>query len=60
MTINERLFVSGLLEDFDSSIRTRDRETAITVLNRVDVTREQAAETVEAIFANPTKYGFPV
>jgi hypothetical protein len=59
MTVNERLFVAGLLADFDAAIDRGDREKAIDVLCRVDLDQSQAASTVDTTLANPEKYGYP-
>ncbi len=55
MTVNERLFVAGLMDQFDAAIAAGDRQGAIDVLSRVDV----GAGTVDAILENPGKYGYP-
>lgn len=58
MTVNERLFAAGLLEDFDSAIEIADRATAVEMLARVDIA-DQAEWIVDTTLANPAKYGFP-
>ncbi len=35
MTVNERLFVSGLMDEFDAAARDRDRDAMIAVLMKV-------------------------
>lgn len=59
MTVNERLFVAGLLDDCDSAIIARDRRRAIEILGEVDMDEASAAQTVDATLTNPSKYGFP-
>jgi hypothetical protein len=59
MTVNERLVVAGLLDDFEGAVRRWDKEAALAVLQQVEMSREEALETVDAIFANPAFYGFP-
>ena len=59
MTVNERLFVAGLLQQFDSAIDSSDRQRAIELLLRVAMSDAGAAETVDAVLANPAKYGYP-
>jgi hypothetical protein len=59
MTINERLFVAGLLEDFDSAVGAGDCKAAIDVLHKIDLDERQAGQTVDAVLAEPSKYGFP-
>jgi hypothetical protein len=47
MTVNERLFVAGTLEEFDVAIRKGEREFAVALLRAVDL--ETAEQTVDAI-----------
>jgi len=55
MTVNERLFVSGKLSRFDFAIRMGWRWWAIRILRSVDL--ETPERTVDAILADPTRYG---
>lgn len=58
MTVNERLAVAGLLKAFDKAVRMRDREGAIDILRRVELSAEQAGQTTDTIFASPARYGY--
>ena len=58
MTLNERLFAAGILEQFDTAARRRDRARMISLLLTVDVGQSKAECTVEAILANPSFYGY--
>ena len=58
MTTNERLFAAKLLDQFDDSIRARDRELAASILQRVGLTRWHAEQVAETILANPKTYGY--
>lgn len=58
MTVNERLFTCGLIDRWDAAARARKREEMIAVLCEVALTKEQAAWSVDAVLANPAKYGF--
>ena len=58
MTVNERLFVAGLLEAWGSAIRAGDRRAAVDVLGQVDLA-DQAESIVDTTLADPEKYGFP-
>lgn len=40
MTVNERLFVSGLLDSFDSAIANKDVDRVIKILKEVELTEE--------------------
>jgi hypothetical protein len=57
MTVNERLFVAGLLGTFDTAARARDKSRMIEILLQVQLSPDQAQETVKAILNNPAKYG---
>jgi hypothetical protein len=56
MTVNERLYVSGLIGAFDAAARSRDRAKMIRILERVDV--PEAYRTADAIIADPERYGY--
>lgn len=58
MTINERLFHVGIMNEFDAAILSRDQDEAIALLQRVELSREEAMATVTAILENPCKYGY--
>jgi hypothetical protein len=58
MTVNERLVVSGLTDEFDWAVRRRDRHTMIAILRKVAVTEKGAAQTADAILADPSSYGY--
>lgn len=58
MTVNERLFVCGLLAQFETAAKQRKRDEMIAVLLRVAMTREQATHTTASILLNPTSYGY--
>lgn len=59
MTVNERLFAAGLVEQFDAAISSGDRQRAIEILVQVSLSDVSAGETVDAVLANPEKYGYP-
>jgi hypothetical protein len=58
MTVNEGLFVSGLRDEFDAAARDRDRDAMIAVLMKVALTPKGAAQTTDAILADPSHYGY--
>ena len=58
MTVNERLLSRGLLNEFEDAVQERSRSRMIEILSRVEMTRQQSEETVDAILVNPRKYGF--
>lgn len=56
MTVNERLFARGLLDRWDNAVRARDRDAMIRIMREVEV--DQPESTVDAVLAQPAKYGF--
>lgn len=59
MTVNERLSSAGLLGQWDEAIESGQCDRAIEVLMRVALSEHRAAATVDAVLANPARYGFP-
>ena len=57
MTVNERLFVCGLLEQYLEYGRARNREEMVVLLTQVCFTKEQAEEVVDKILGDPKKFG---
>lgn len=57
MTVNERLFVAGLIEAFDDAVARRDRAAMVRLLETAEVSTPEA--TADAVLANPTFYGYP-
>jgi hypothetical protein len=57
MTVNERLFVAHLLDQFDDAVRAGDRDKLIGLLVTVQIEPAAAAFTVDRIFSDPTRYG---
>jgi hypothetical protein len=58
MTVNERLFAAGTLEQFDKAARTADRDTMLRLLVQVDIAEADARKTVDTILLNPARYGY--
>lgn len=58
MTLNERLFACGSMDQFDTAARQRDRESMVMILTQAALTKEEAAWSTDTILANPAKYGF--
>ena len=60
MTVNERLFAAGLVDEFDKAVHVGDIKEACQILMQVELTAKQARETIETILKQPEKYGFQV
>lgn len=58
MTVNERLVATGLLEEWDRAVHARDRETMLQIVRQIEVIPPEP--TVDAVLADPAKYGFYV
>jgi len=58
MTVNERLFFLGLIDQWDEAAKTRNRPKMIEVLIQCKFTKEQSEQTTDAVLKNPAKYGF--
>ena len=58
MTVNERVFAAGLLDQYDRAKKLRDRDAMLNILTRVEMSLDQAEETVDAFLANPEFYGY--
>lgn len=52
MTVNERLFVSGLLERFRNAARRGNRRGMISMLKRLSVSDKYAAQWVDAMLGD--------
>ena len=50
MTVNERLYVSGLMDDFDKAIEEKNLEKAMEILSAIEI----GDENVEVLLV---KYG---
>jgi len=49
MTVNERLFEAGLMNQWDIAIANRDIERAIAILVETELPEASARQTVEAV-----------
>jgi hypothetical protein len=59
MTVNERLFVAGLLDQFKDATRRGDRHKMIELLIAVDLPNDAAAIT-DSILNRPTRFGLQI
>ena len=58
MTVNERLVVAGLLQQWDRSVKARDRDAMVAILKRVDLPETESGTIADSVLSNPVKYGF--
>ncbi|HZV36019.1 MAG TPA: hypothetical protein VFB72_15695 [Verrucomicrobiae bacterium] len=56
MTVNERLFVSGLLERFRIAARRGDRRGMISMLKRLSLSDKYAAQWVDTMLGDPKAF----
>lgn len=47
MTVNERLYVSGLMDEFDKAVKERDVERIRSILSNVELTEESIKPILE-------------
>lgn len=57
MTVNERLYHFGLIEAFDTAVKSRQLSSIVGVLRQAKLTEAQALETASSVLANPSFYG---
>lgn len=58
MTVNERLFGAGLLEEWDNAALARNAAAMAQILASVAITPDEAKRIVATVLANPKQYGF--
>ncbi|MBZ2190604.1 hypothetical protein K8B33_16000 [Alcanivorax sp. JB21] len=49
MTVNERLYVSGLMDEFDEAFKEKNAEKMRNILERVGLTEESIKPIIEDI-----------
>jgi hypothetical protein len=49
MTVNERLYVSGLIDEFDEAIEKKDAAKARSILEKVELTEESIRPILERL-----------
>jgi hypothetical protein len=54
LTVNERLHVSGLLEQFDAAAHARNRARMIAMLKRVSLPETYAVQWVDTLLGDQT------
>lgn len=46
MTVNERLYISGLMEEFDLAVKKGNIEKVIHILKQVEITEESSLRPI--------------
>ena len=49
MTVNERLYVSGLIDEFDKAVGEKNSEEAIRILRKVELTDDSIKPILEQL-----------
>lgn len=49
MTVNERLYVSGLMDEFDEVVEKKDTEKVRAILEKVELTEESIKPILEKL-----------
>jgi molecular chaperone GrpE (heat shock protein) len=49
MTVNERLYVSGLMDEFDEAVEEKDAEKVRGILEKVELTEESIKPILEKL-----------
>lgn len=49
MTVNERLYVSGLMDEFDEAVEKKDTEKVRAILEKVELTEESIKPILEEL-----------
>ena len=58
MTLNEMLFDSGLMKDFDEAMAKKDKRKLLKILAVINIKNNVAEKIIDTIFNNPKRYGF--
>lgn len=46
MTVNERLYVSGLIDKFDAAVKTQNIDEIINILKEVDIDEKKLIKAI--------------
>lgn len=49
MTVNERLYASGLMREFDEAVENKDAEKVRTILEKVELNEESIKPILEEL-----------
>ena len=54
MTVNERLYVSGLMDEFDEAVEKKDIEQVHNILEKVELTQGAIEQILERLDIAPS------
>ncbi|MEJ2437999.1 MAG: hypothetical protein P8Y43_06235 [Sulfurovaceae bacterium] len=54
MTVNERLYLSGLLDIFDKAVKQKDIEKVIKILKSVELKEDNIKLIIKELFSDST------
>ena len=54
MTVNERLYVSGLMDEFDEAVEKKDIEQVHNILEKVELTQGAIEQILERLVIAPS------
>jgi len=46
MTVNERLYISGLMDEFDQAVKKDDIEKVVSILKKVEIKKKSAIQAI--------------
>lgn len=49
MTVNERLYVSGFMDEFDEAVEKKDTDKVRAILEQVELTEDSIKPILEAV-----------
>lgn len=58
MTLNEMLFETNLMGEFDRALNARNKAALVQILHKINIPNRNAKKIIKAIFDNPRKYGY--
>ena len=46
MTVNERLYISGLMDEFDQAVKKDDIDKVVNILKKIEITEQSAIKPI--------------
>jgi hypothetical protein len=57
MTVNERFYEAGIMEEWDRAATSKNRDRMIELLGEVELA-DQAEQIADTVLSDPKRYGF--